>query len=176
MKRTKENKRPGAAATNRDRLDIIYSRPGFKLRRAHQLSQSIFVEEFGDFDLTPTQCGLLYMISQFPGLDQMSLSRLLGLDRSTTSFVVKTLEGRDLINRSIDAEDRRRLILRPTKLGLALLIRVQPALDQAQERFLRPLSSAERKSFLALLDKVIEAHNAGSRVQFSPAAVVSAPC
>ena len=142
----------------------IYARPGFKLRRAHQISQSIFMAECGALDLTPTQFGVLFMLSLQPGLDQTSLARLLGLDRSTTGMVVGMLEARELVRRGVDPADKRKRIISLTKTAQRLLERSQGPVRRAQERLLAPLAPDEQTLLLALLDKLVAANNAESRV------------
>ena len=76
----------------KNRLDQLYGRPGFLLRRAHQIAVSLFLEETGDLRITTTQFGILHLLKHSPGLDQISVAKLLGLDRSTTGMVLTKLE------------------------------------------------------------------------------------
>src|SRR4051794_37094568 len=93
------------------KLQELYRRPGFMIRRCHQIAASIFADECREFDLTTTQYGILYVLSRHSGLDQISLARLLGLDRSTTGMVVGRLEERQLLRRAIDPDDKRKRLL-----------------------------------------------------------------
>jgi DNA-binding MarR family transcriptional regulator len=157
-------KRGSGGVVSTGDIEAIYGRPGFKLRRAHQISQSIFMEECRELDLTPTQFGILFVVSRQHGLDQKSLPRLLGLDRSTTGMVVKTLERRSLLCRTVDPADRRKLMLRTTAAATCLLERTQDPARRAQERLLRHFSPDERREFMTLLDKLLVANNADIRV------------
>src|SRR6476646_6280004 len=103
-----------------DPLEGLGDRPGFLIRRAHQISQSVFIEEFSGLDITSTQFGVLWILGRAGELDQIGIARLLGFDRSTTALVVKLLERRGLIARSADGEDRRRHVLRLTESGRSL--------------------------------------------------------
>jgi len=51
-------------ATPRNPLDALYHRPGFMLRRAHQIAVSLFLEETGDLRITTTQFGILHQIGR----------------------------------------------------------------------------------------------------------------
>jgi MarR family transcriptional regulator, lower aerobic nicotinate degradation pathway regulator len=73
-------------------LDELYRRPGFMIRRAHQIAVSLFLDETGELGITNRQYGILFALKQKPGIDQISVARLLGLDRSTTGMVIKKLE------------------------------------------------------------------------------------
>jgi hypothetical protein len=99
--------RPDPAAPP-DALAALYARPGFKLRRAHQIALSVFLEECRAQEVTTTQYGILVALHERPGLDQIGLAQALGLDRSTTGLVVGLLEARALLTRVQPPEDRRR--------------------------------------------------------------------
>ncbi|HLI11368.1 MAG TPA: MarR family transcriptional regulator [Alphaproteobacteria bacterium] len=149
-------------------LKDIYGRPGFKLRRAHQIAQAIFMEECKAFDLTPTQYGVLFVLSLRPGLDQISLARLLGLDRSTTGMVVGILAARDLVRRTVDPRDKRKRTLAVTAAAAKLIDEVQPALRRAQERLLAPFAPTERQTLLDLLDRLLEIGTSETRAPLRP--------
>jgi DNA-binding MarR family transcriptional regulator len=145
-------------------IKALYRRPGFMLRRAHQIAVSVFLTEAADLGVTTTQYGVLFLLARRGGLDQASVARLLGLDRSTTALVVRKLEIRGLIGRSIDSADRRRHSLVLTAEGKRILaLLAEPALT-ARDRLLEPLAPDERDMLLSLLGKLIDAFNATARV------------
>src|SRR5207302_7283079 len=86
-------------------LDELYQRPGFLIRRAQQIAVSLFLEETGELGITNTQYGILMVLKSRPGIDQISLAKLLGLDRSTTGMVLGKLEKAGLIGRCIEKHD-----------------------------------------------------------------------
>src|ERR1700751_3127284 len=90
-----------------DPLKKLYRRPGFMIRRAHQIAVSLFLEETGALKITTTQYGILFILKQRPDIDQVSVAKLLGLDRSTTGMVVTKLEQDGLIGRDKGLTDRR---------------------------------------------------------------------
>jgi len=65
-------------------LDELYRRPGFLIRRANQIAVSLFLEETGPLGITNSQYGILLVLKHHPGIDQISVAKVLGLDRSTT--------------------------------------------------------------------------------------------
>ncbi|MEP7044055.1 MAG: MarR family transcriptional regulator [Dokdonella sp.] len=153
-------KRPAKAAEpGVDDLQDLYGRPGFLLRRAHQISVSLFIEETLAEGVTTTQYGLMCILRARPGLDQISLAKLIGLDRSTTGLVLGKLESAGLIVRRAVAADRRRKQLSLTRKGDAALRRLVEPARRAQEKVLAPFSAAERRQFLALLTKFVGAYN-----------------
>ena len=142
-----------ARKTPTNLLRGLENRPGFLIRRAHQISQAIFIEECEGLDITSTQFGVLWVLGHGDQLDQITIARLLGFDRSTTSMVVKLLEDRKLVVRSPDKDDRRRSVLRLTKAGEDLRRRAESPVDRVRQRLESVFTSAEAKTFSRLLDK-----------------------
>src|SRR5580704_18845444 len=95
-------------STRTESLEDIYRRPGFMIRRAHQIAVAIFLEEARETRITATQYGVLVILGRRPGIDQNTLARLLGLDRSTTGLVVRKLAERGLLARTTGTGDLRR--------------------------------------------------------------------
>ncbi len=133
------------------------------IRRAHQIATSIFADATAELGVTTTQFGILYLLRHRPKVDQITVARLLGLDRSTTGMVVKTLEAAGYVTRVV-AHDKRRRSLELTQSGELVFRQLQAPAATAVEKLLNPLTSEERPIFLALLGKVTAAHNGSSRV------------
>jgi DNA-binding MarR family transcriptional regulator len=153
---------------NRSPLDALYDRPGFMIRRAHQIAASLFSEEVGELGVTTTQYGVLWVLRSRPNLDQIGLAKLMGLDRSTTGLVVGKLAADGLILRRGDAVDRRRKVLVLTEEGRAMLSRLEHPARRAQDKVLSALTAQERKQFLGLLGKIIETFNNAVRTPIFP--------
>jgi len=147
-----------------DPLDDLYGRPGFMIRRAHQIAVSLFLEETGELRITTTQFGILHLLKHRPGLDQISVAKLLGLDRSTTGMVLGKLEDAGLIGRRVGTNDRRKRSLALTSAGETMLERLRAPARRVQERQLAPFKPAERRQFLKMLDKFTRSFNEETRV------------
>ena len=145
-------------------LDELYRRPGFLIRRAHQIAVSLFLEETGELRITTTQFGILHLLKHRPRLDQISVAKFLGLDRSTTGMVLKTLETAGLIGRTIGETDRRRRTLALTPAGEKMLLRLKGPAQRVMQRQLSPFAPQERKQFLQMLDKFTRTFNESTRV------------
>ncbi len=79
------------------------------LRRAHQIAVSLFYEETGELrHHQPGNTASCMVLKHQPGIDQISVAKLLGLDRSTTGMVLGKLEKAGLVGRSVGATDRRK--------------------------------------------------------------------
>lgn len=137
--------------------------PGHHIRRLQQVAVGIFMDETGDFNVTPVQFALLFVASRQPGLDQRTLAATIGFDTSTIGAVVDRLESRGLIRRNASTTDKRVRLLTVTDDGSALLARVMPSMLQAQARMLAPLDPVERDVFMAMMMRIVDANQAWSR-------------
>jgi DNA-binding MarR family transcriptional regulator len=144
-------------------IEELYRRPGFLIRRAHQIAVALFLEETGELGITNRQYGILLALKHQPGLDQISVAKLLGLDRSTTGMVLNKLERAGLVGRRV-GDDRRRRRLALTPAGEKMLKRLAEPARRAQARALSVFTLRERVSFLALLDKFTRALGDQTRV------------
>jgi DNA-binding MarR family transcriptional regulator len=152
-----------------DPLDELLARPGYLIRRAHQMAVSTFLEHSDG--MTPTQYGVLLLVGRVARIDQISIARRLGLDRSTAGLVVGKLVEEGLITRQTDAGDQRRYRLRITRRGRERLAALEGPVAAERAQLLAPFSEAEAAQFLALLQRFVDAHNAGSRVPHAKAPV-----
>jgi DNA-binding MarR family transcriptional regulator len=144
-------------------LQDLYARPGFLLRRGHQIAVGIFVQECEAIGLTSAQHGVLVVVGNHPGLDQAALARALGFDRATVGDLVHGLERRGMLRRDGSPEDLRRKLLVLTAAGQAMLICAQDAVRRTSDRILSPLKPAERALFVDLLSRLTDTLNAASR-------------
>ena len=81
-------------------LARLYARPGFLLRRAHQISAAVFEDACRALALTPAQFGVLTVLQAHPGMGQSSLARALGFDKVTVLRVLRGMEARALVARA----------------------------------------------------------------------------
>ena len=144
-------------------LDEVRDMPGHMLRRFQQIAVSIFLKECRPFDLTPVQFSVLAALLQSNALDQIRLSGLVALDRTTISLTVRKLEERGLVTRKVSKKDRRSKLIGLTQAGRALSRAALPSVRAIQDKILEPLTASERKLFRALLQKAVEANNQQSR-------------
>lgn len=150
-------------------LAKLYRRPGFMVKRLHQVATAIFLEECRRYNMTPSQYQALCAIREHPGIGQSALGKLTGQDRSTVSLVVQLLFDRGLIRRVVNSSDKRSASLRISESGMQMLREVAPAARRAQDRFLSALPKGKRAGFLALLHRLLDAHGA----KIDPASIVT---
>lgn len=132
--------------------------PGHQIRRAHQLSIALFMQETADFDVTPVQFAILNALMDDPGEDQVTLAGRVAFDAATSGSVIGRLEAKGWVRREADPADRRRKLLWVTPEGEQVALQMKRAVSRVQSRLLGPLNATERKQFGALLGKLIAGH------------------
>ena len=147
----------------------LWDRPGFLVRRLHQIHVAVFLEEMAEDNITPIQYGLLSALADLSGIDQLSLAEEIGIDRANVADVLTRLENRGLVTRIVSTEDKRRKLCAPTEAGLAFVSKHYANMQRAQDRLLRPLEAAERAQFMRLVRKVVQASNHLGRAPLRPA-------
>jgi DNA-binding MarR family transcriptional regulator len=132
--------------------------PGHLIRRAHQVAVAIFMEETADYEVTPVQFAILNALLDDPGEDQVTLARKVAFDAATFGSVIGRLEARGWVRRESDESDRRRKRLWVTPEGAEAARRMKRSVGKVQSRILEPLDAAEREQLVALLDRLVQAH------------------
>lgn len=142
------------AASEKPRYEL-YDQVGHLLRRAHQRHTAIFQAGMAPSPLTPLQLAALVKTRDEGAVSQNRLGRLAAMDPATSLGVIRRLRDKGLLERSPDPSDRRRIVLRLTPAGEALLDEVLPRALAISEATLEPLTPAERRSFVALLRRLL---------------------
>ncbi len=128
----------------------IWTRPGFLIRRLHQIQSGLFLEKCGTSTITPLQFGMLTVLTEYSdGADIGTLAFQLGTDRSTTADVARRLARRGYIEQAPAKTDRRKMVSRITKEGRVCLRNKEPCMQVSQDLLLQPLSPKQR---VALMD------------------------
>ncbi|WP_020652769.1 MarR family winged helix-turn-helix transcriptional regulator [Massilia niastensis] len=142
-------------------LDLV-QHPGHLLRRAQQISVSMFYDEMGN-ELTPVQYAMLSQLAGHPGIDQVSLAGLAAIDTSTGATVCVRLEEKGLLERKVIPHNRRQRALSITAEGERLLRDMEPGAQRIRQRLLAPLSEEEQALFMGLLSRLVQENNEQSR-------------
>jgi DNA-binding MarR family transcriptional regulator len=149
-------------------LSDLYQRPGFLLRRTHQISAAVFESACAEVGLTPAQYGVLTVVAAEPGLDQTRLARALAFDKVTVMRVLKGLEERRLVLRERSALSRRQMTLSLTPQGQEVLQAAREPAERAYQRLLSPLSPAQRCQLIELLQTLTNGLADEARAPFIP--------
>ncbi|MEJ6023558.1 MarR family winged helix-turn-helix transcriptional regulator [Ramlibacter sp. PS4R-6] len=149
-------------------LSRLYARPGFLLRRAHQISAAVFEDECRDLGLTPAQFGVLTVLKTHPGLGQSSLARALGFDKVTVLRVLRGLETRGLVERGPAPDNKRNMCVTLTREGEATLAKAQKPAERAYKRLLGPLKRDQQEQLIELLQLLTGELEEDARAAFIP--------
>jgi MarR family transcriptional regulator, lower aerobic nicotinate degradation pathway regulator len=137
----------------------LSERPGFLVRRLHQIHLALFAEECAAFNVTPVQYSIMTVAGARPGLDQVALAYEVGVDRATLANVVARLEARRLLRRTQGRTDRRLKNVTLTAAGRKLLGQMADAARRAHDRTVEALPPVERTAFLQALRALVYAGN-----------------
>jgi DNA-binding MarR family transcriptional regulator len=151
-------------------LARLYARPGFLLRRAHQISAAVFEDACRDVGLTPAQFGVLTVLQSHPGLGQSSLARALGFDKVTVLRVLRGLQARGLVTRAPAEDNRRNVSVALTRDGELLLQQAQKPAERAYRRLMAPLTREQQEQLLQLLQLLTGGLEDEARAAFVPPA------
>jgi DNA-binding MarR family transcriptional regulator len=126
---------------------------GFILRQVSQRHTSIFANEIG-VNLTATQWAAMSKLAETGACSQNLLGRMTAMDVATIKGVIDRLTARGLTETGPDPEDGRRLLVRLTRAGQAMVDKATPNALKVTEATLAPLTSKERETFVTLLLKL----------------------
>jgi len=143
--------------------EILFSRPGYLIRRLNQLHVSMFFETCADLNITPVQYGILTILGAGESYEQVTLGEELGIDRSTLSNVIERLESRKLVRRQVSKGDARAKSVSITAKGRKCLENAQAQVESVQEQLVSTLPPGERDRFIRNLRRLVEAANDSGR-------------
>ena len=149
-------------------LSNMYQRPGFLLRRSHQISAAIFENACSRVGLTQAQYGALTVLASEPGIDQSRLARALAFDKVTVLRVLRGLEERGLVAREVSTSSRRQMAVQLTPAGKRLLKKAELPVHEAYEQLMAPLDAVQRQQLIGLLQTLTDSLGDQARASFVP--------
>ena len=149
------------------KIEDMYRQPGHLIRRAHQRSSAIFMEETRSLGITPVQFCALIVIREHSGIDATRVSELIAFDRATIGNVLARLEVKGLIVRRAGVEDKRTKLLFLTPKGQAIIRKLDAAAGRISERLLAPLSPSDRTLLLKLLAQLSDEPGTRSAIELA---------
>ena len=144
-------------------LTSLWERPGYLIRRLHQIHVAIFLEECSDYGVTPVQYALMTALLNNPGADQVTLARDAGIDRTNVADVLTRLAQHGLVKREVGKRDRRMRVASLTKKGGRITREMEHASLGAQAKLMAPLSAEKREQLMSLMGELVDANNEFSR-------------
>ena len=159
LKAKKARSERGRSQSNEEAANwALQERPGFLIRRLHQIHVALFSKHCQQFGVTPVQFSLLTALAARGVVDQTLLAADVALDRTTTTGAVKRLQDRGLARRVVNTGDRRARLWSLTKKGTELLGEMQVSVREAHDATIAALEPGERAALVALLGRLVAAH------------------
>lgn len=112
-------------------------------------------EQMADLGLTTTKARALAVLAVIEAPLIRELAVYAVTDPSTLSRALDQLDGEGLIDRVPDEADSRAIRVRITQDGRAAFSRLWPEMAAAQEALLRGIPEAERRAFIATLQRIL---------------------
>ena len=99
---------------------------------------------------------LLAALDEWGPASQADLGRSTGIDRSDVTAALAELESRNLIERTIDPDNKRRNIVSLTSEGLERLHDLDILVGTVQDELLAPLTATQRRQFVTLMSRLLD--------------------
>lgn len=144
-------------------LTSLWERPGYLIRRLHQIHVAIFLDECRDYGITPVQYAVMTALLNNPGADQVTLAHDAGIDRTNVADVLARLAQRGLVKREPGKHDKRMRVANLTEEGDRIAREMEHASLSAQDKLMAPLSAKKRAELMSLMGELVDANNDFSR-------------
>jgi DNA-binding MarR family transcriptional regulator len=105
-------------------------------------------------NLTAAEWRTMAVLNEYEPLSAKQIVARSSMDKVNVSRAVAGLEKAGLLDRHVDPADRRRVLLRLTARGRAVLAELVPRVLEVEQRLLEGLSPAERDTLLGLMQRV----------------------
>ena len=132
----------------------LNNRPGALLGIAFRTGQELANRRLAPMGLNVRLSGVLNLLAVEP-ISQQELGVQLGIDRTTMVELIDELEGKGIVVRRRNPDDRRSYAVSLTPEGKAMQKRAAKAFDAAADEFLNTLKPGERQALTDMLRKLI---------------------
>jgi DNA-binding MarR family transcriptional regulator len=133
----------------------LAGRLGYLLKHAQLGLAELTSAALEPFGLTGRELAVLTVLASGEPASQQQAAQRLGVDRTTMVALVDVLEDKGLVRRHAHAEDRRRNVVELTGKGRDRLLQAGEAAQEAERRFLAPLSAGDAERLKAALLAVV---------------------
>jgi len=136
----------------------LKDRPTWLISRAYARSSGLLNAAFEAHGngLRGYHYRLLAAIEEWGPASQADLGRSTGIDRSDVTAALAELESRNLIERTVDPENKRRNIVTLTPEGVDQLRDLDAVVDTVQDELLAPLTAPQRRQFTTLISRLVD--------------------
>jgi DNA-binding MarR family transcriptional regulator len=117
-------------------------RLAYLLKHARERLGELTAAALAPYGLDGRQLAALIVLAACEPVSQQQAARRLGADRTTMVALLDVLEGKGLVSRRPDAQDRRKNVVSLTPAGQVTLRDATRAAEEAERCFLAPLAEA----------------------------------
>ncbi|MFG1810473.1 MarR family winged helix-turn-helix transcriptional regulator [Streptomyces sp. NPDC049040] len=132
----------------------LSGRLGHLLKHAQLRLAELSAQALAPFGISGRELAVLLVLAAQEAASQQQAAGRLGVDRTTMVAFLDTLEGKGLVARRPDPDDRRRNVVVLTAKGTQTLRDATAASDAAERAFLAPLTAPDAAGFRAALRAV----------------------
>lgn len=143
-----------------DRRDELLSDVALLFTRLTRVLDPIRLQVWDDLGIAQPQLRILFRVRANPGIDLRGLAAELGISPSAASQQVDKLVERQLLERKPDRQDRRRLQLKLTELGVSATRAISGAAMEYVISLLDNFEEEDLKTLQRALEAVIQAAEA----------------
>lgn len=129
---------------------------GFLLRLAQQRIFEEFHRRFGALGLTPGRYAVLAVLAANPDVRQVAIANALQIKPPNMAVLVAAMEADGLLQRRLDASNRRANMLRLTEKGATLYAGVAGEIRAMEEEFAARFFPDGHESLVAALSRILE--------------------
>lgn len=144
-----------AGPVDRRAPERLRSLPSWLLSQASATAASLVDDALSADGLRRQDYRVLVAIDEAGAASQADLGRSVWLDRSDLHGVVTQLEGRGLLARERDPNDRRRNVVTLTPAGRTTLADLNARIDAAQALLLEPLTEHDQAALIRILSALV---------------------
>jgi len=130
-------------------------RLGYLLKHAQLRMAELTAAALAPYVIDGRELGVLLVLADGQPASQQQAAQRLAIDRTTMVAMLDTLEGKGLVSRHPDADDRRRNVVELTDAGRDILQRAVKAGDDAERALLAPLSAQAARQLRDSLQAIV---------------------
>lgn len=128
----------------------------FLLGASQNVVFKYFAKQLSDYGLTPSQYGVLNCLWQYGDLSPSKIREILSLEASSVSGILDRMQKSGLVDRHIDENNRRIIIVTPTEKSMEVKDGVEAVVREMNQKFLEPFSDEERIILRKALTTIID--------------------
>lgn len=129
--------------------------PAFLVRLAQLRAFDEFFRHFAGLNVTPAGFAVFALIAANPGVRPGTIAEELRVKPSNVAALVNSLVAARLVQRTVDKSELRASLLHVTKFGTKAWQEMEQTHREMDAHFAAGLTAAERKQFVALLQKLL---------------------